>query len=86
MKARLAASGAFGKILATLAITAGMTMYGCSKHAERSLAAKEQFKSVGETDAKLLKPKGRAARKGFGAPKSIKGKLADLEKEKTTEL
>jgi hypothetical protein len=83
MKESLAALGAFGKILATLAITAGMMMYGCSKETERSQVAKEQFKNINETEANLLKGKGKGSRKGFGSPKSIKGKLADIDKEKT---
>jgi hypothetical protein len=83
MKESLGASGAFGKILATLAITAAMMMYGCSKEGERSQVAKEQFKNISDTENKLLKGKGKVTRKGAGAPKSIKGKLADIEKEKT---
>jgi hypothetical protein len=83
MKQSLVASGAFGKILATLAITAGMMMYGCSRETERSQAAKDQFKNINETEANLFKGKGKATKKGFGMPKSIKGKLADVDKEKT---
>jgi len=83
MKESLAAPGAPDKVLATLAIAAGMMMYGCSQETHRSEAAKEQFKNISETEAKLLKGKSKGTRKGFGSPKSIKGKLADVEQEKT---
>jgi hypothetical protein len=73
-----------GKVLATLAIAAGMMMYGCGPgDSQRSEAAKQQFKAVTENESKLLKARGKGSRKGIGAPKSIKGKLADLDKEKT---
>jgi hypothetical protein len=84
MKASLAPSSV-GKFLTTLAITAGMTMYGCSRETERSEAAKQQFKSVGDTETKLLKGRGKGVQKGFGPPRSIKGKLADIDKEKEAE-
>jgi len=83
MKAGLWAPGAFGKVLATLTIAAGMMMYGCSNDTARSDAAKAQFKNVTENESKLLKAKGKGTRKGVGGPKSIKGKLADIEKDKT---
>lgn len=83
MKASLVASSSIGKILTTSAFIAGMTMYGCSRETERSEAAKEQFKNISETEAKLLKGKSKGSRKGFGSPKSIKGKLADIEQGKT---
>jgi hypothetical protein len=76
------ASGAMGKILATLTIAAGMMMYGCSGGTERSQAAKDQFKSTNEIDAKLLKGKSKGTRKVGGGPRGIKGKLADIDKEK----
>jgi len=81
MKAGLVAPSAFGKVLASLAIAAGMMMYGCSNETTHSEAGKEQFKNVAENESKLLKAKG--SRKGIGGPKSIKGKLADLDQEKT---
>jgi hypothetical protein len=83
MKAGLLAPGAFGKVTATLAIAAGMMMFGCSNETTRSEAAKEQFKNLSETEANLLKGKGKVTRKGVGGPKSIKGKLADFDKDKT---
>jgi hypothetical protein len=83
MKESLMASGALGKILATLAIAAGLMMYGCSKESERSESSKEQFKNISETESRLLTSKGKVTRKGAGAPKSIKGKLAGIEKENT---
>jgi len=83
MKKILLVPGALGKVLATLAMAAGMMMYGCSGETQRSEAAKEQFKNISETESKLLKGKAKVARKGTGIPKSIKGKLADIEKDKT---
>jgi len=83
MKEGLVVPGALGKALATLAIAAGMMMYGCSGETQRSEAAKEQFKNISETESKLLKGKGKVTKKGGGIPKSIKGKLADIEKDKT---
>jgi len=83
MKDSLVATGAFSKVLATLAIAVGMAMYGCSGETQRSEASKEQFKNISETEAKLLKGKAQVTKKGTGIPKSIKGKLADFDKSKT---
>ena len=72
-----------GKILTTLAISAGVAMFGCSGGVERSQTAKDQFKNNSDTEAKLFKGKIQRTKKGGGIPKSIKGKLADIDKEKT---
>ena len=73
-----------GKILSILAISTGVAMFGCSGQAERSQTTKDQFKNISETEANLLKGKGKGrGNKKAGALKSIKGKLADIEKEKT---
>jgi len=65
-----------------LAAASGLMLLGCSGQAERSQAAKDQFKQVVENESKLLKQKGAGGlKRGFGAPKSIKGKLGGLEKE-----
>lgn len=81
MKESLVSPGGLTKVLATLTMSAGLMMYGCSGETPRSESAKEQFKKISENESKLLKGKG--TRKGIGGPKSIKGRLADIDKEKT---
>ena len=83
MRKRLVASGAFSKALAALTVLAGMMIYGCSGETPRSETAKEQFKNTKEIETSLLKGKGKGTKKGIGGPRGIKGKLADIDKEKT---
>jgi hypothetical protein len=69
------------KAVASLVVACGLTSPGCTGEAQRSEAAKQQLKQVAESESKLLKQKdAKGLRKGVGGPKSIKGKLGDLEK------
>ncbi len=72
-----------GKIFTTLAISGAVAIFGCSGEAERSQTTKDQFKNISDTESKLFKGKSRTSKKGGAMPKSIKGKLADIDKEKT---
>jgi len=67
------------KALTTLAVASGLMLQGCSGEAERSPTAKGQINQVTESESRLLLQKGaKGAGKGFGAPKSIKGRLGEL--------
>ncbi len=82
MRDPLSISSGSSKVLAALTVGLGLMFLGCSGKPERSEAAKTQFKQVAESESKLLKQKGaKGLRKGIGAPKSIKGKLGNLEGE-----
>ena len=67
------------KALTSLAVASGLMLQGCSGEAERSSTAKGQINQAAESESRLLLQKGaKGAGKGFGAPKSIKGKLGEL--------